>query len=80
LSHVVLLQKELEQQRAALLGMQQQLDHTSNRCACPAVLACMQSLSAHVLLQGWLPVCMHEALLHLRVCFPFLPAQTQAER
>lgn len=30
LSHVVLLQKELEQQRAALLGMQQQLDHTSN--------------------------------------------------
>lgn len=36
LSHVVLLQKELEQQRKALSAMQQQLDHTSNRCDIPA--------------------------------------------
>lgn len=32
LSHVVHMQKELEQQRAQLEAMQQQLEHTSNRC------------------------------------------------
>jgi hypothetical protein len=32
LSHVVHMQKELEQQRMQLAAMQQQLNHTSNRC------------------------------------------------
>lgn len=85
LSHVVLLQKELEQQRAALSTMQQQLDHTSNRCASPAVLACMHACNdtlsgpADTLLKlvvFELSLCMLKALPLLRLEGCSVPACT----